>query len=726
MRRPETHLISRRCFLKLIASTGLVIAMSADGLSAVLETSGKAKGTVFSPNAWLHISEKGEITIYCSQSEMGQGVLSVLPAIVADELDADWQRVQVRQAPVSPEYEDPVWKSQVTAGSASVRHFYLPLRRAGAQARQMLIAAAAEKWKVPYGECRTHKARVLHVPSGRSMGYGKLACLAAGLKGAVKPVLKPEKAFDLIGKSIPRIDSAAKINGTACYGMDVRVKNMLYCVMKRPRCYGAIPVRVDSSRALETPGLEKLFRIADKIAVVARSPFSAIRARDRLKIRWKGGEDPGLGEIKIQQIINSALDRPGKVHTRRGRLRKAVENSYVIHQADYFLPYLAHACMEPMNCTASVSGKQCRIWAPCQNQSDIMEAAREETGLGPENIDIITTFMGGSFGRRFEVDFIREALQVATRVKRPVKLFWTRDDDFRHDYFRPANSARIKAGVDSTGNITFWQHKVAAPSVYWRIAPSLLADGIDPSAVESIHNSAYSFPVLHLEYVWIKDLAPPLGFWRSVGNSHNCFTIESFMDELAFRTGMDPLEFRLRNLKHHPRAARVLETAAQKAGWDTGPRRGQALGLCQHFLVYTYVAAVAEVSVDKKSGQVRVHRIVCAVDCGKAVNPAVVRQQIEGGMVFGLSAALKEWVSFSGGGVETAGFSDYPLLTMSETPEVEVHIVESGSPPTGVGEVGTAPVAPAVANAVFRAAGVRIRTLPMTRTRIRTELERTG
>ena len=726
MNEKELEKLSRRAFLRFLGSTGLLISVPGQGLSAVLDTKERGSRALFSPNAWLFIGQDNKITIFCSQCEIGQGVFTVLPAIVADELDADWKKVRIRQAPVSSEYEDPVWESQVTAGSASVHHFYSILRRAGAQARQMLVAAASGIWKVPQSECKTRKGRVIHVPSGRSLSYGSLARAASSISPVRDVVLKREDQFTLIGKGLPRVDASLKINGKARYGMDVRVEGMLYCVLKRPPAFGARPEDINLSGIASVSGVHSIFKVENKVAVVADSPFSAIEAAERLKVKWKGAADPNLDDKKIGRVLRSALKRKGRVHTNRGDVAKAQRESALIHETSYFLPYLAHATMEPMNCTAYVTGKRCRIWAPSQNQSAVLEAARKETGLSPHDIDIETTFMGGSFGRRFEVDFVREALKVAKRVKRPVKLFWTREDDFTNDFYRPANASFIRAGVNRDGRITFWQHKVAAPSVYWRIEPSLLEDGIDPSAVESIHNSAYSFPALHLEYVWLKELVPPLGFWRSVGNSHNCFTVESTIDELSYRLGIDPLEFRLRNLKSHPRAARVLSVAAEKAGWYKGPKKGQALGICQHFLVYTYIAVVAEVSVDARNGKIKVHRMVAAVDCGRAVNPLVVKQQIEGGLLFGLSAALKEQVSFSGGGVTTTGFSDYPILTMSETPEVEVHVVDSSNEPTGVGEVGTAPAAPSVANALFRASGLRVRTLPMTPSNIRSLFETRG
>ena len=712
-------IFTRRRFLELIASVGLTVAVSSEGLTAVIRDRGKYQNSAsFMPNAWLNITQDDRITIYCSQCELGQGVLTVLPMIVAEELEADWKKIMVVQAPVSRQYQDPVWESQVTAGSASVKHFYLPLRKAGAQARHMLIAAAAEMWKVPEAECKAFNGHILHEKTGLKTCYGALVTMAARQTPRQHVKLKKESSFRFIGSSLPRLDTPSKVFGTARYGMDVRFPGMLYCVLVRPPRFGSRPSRFSSDDILSLPGIKSVFQVDKNIAVTGRSISHVLKAKDMLHVHWTEGYRKDLDNALVAETLRKALKRKGTVKCNRGDLEGGLAAAYTVHCADFFLPYLAHAQMEPLNCTVFMDGKRCRIWAPCQNQTDIMTTAIDETGLPPDKIDINITFMGGSFGRRYEVDFVREAIMVAKKVQTPIKLFWTREDDFRHDVYRPANAAGIKAGIDRSGNILAWKHKVAAPSVYERIAPSLLKDGIDPSAVESIHNSAYSFPNLLLEYVWIKELPPPLGFWRSVGNSHNCFTIESFMDELAARAGIDPLEFRLKNLKDSPRARRVLEVAAEKAGWHSGVQKGQAMGICQHYLVYTHIAMTAEVSVNRGNGKIKVHRIVCAVDCGRAVNRAVVREQVEGGILFGLSAALKEEVKFSGGGTVTGNFDDYPVLTMSETPELEVHLVESGEAPTGVGEVGTAPVAAAVANAVFRAAGTRIRTLPMTPERV--------
>ena len=483
-----------------------------------------------------------------------------------------------------------------------------------------------------------------------------------------------------------------------------------------------------SKKVQGLPRIERIFSIGNKVAIVGTDISSVIRARKEIDARWGRGRDDSFDNKKIGLFLKRALNHKGTVKTNRGDWKAGLRSSRVVHKAEYFLPYLAHAQMEPLNCTVLFTGKHCRIWTSCQNKSDIMAVAKRVTGLSEKDIEINITFIGGSFGRRFEVDYVKEALEVSVkaRLRKPIKLFWTREDDFKNDFYRPANCARIIGGCDSNGLIRSWIHKVVAPSVYERIEPSLLKGGIDPSAVESIHNSSYNFRNLFLEYVWMKDMPPPLGFWRSVGNSHNSFMVESFIDELSFKAGIDPLEFRLKNLKKSPRARGVLELVAKKLGWWEKPQKGQALGISQHYLVYTYIALGAEVSVDESSGKIKVHKIVSAVDCGRAVNKAVVKEQIEGGILFGLSAALKEEVRFSKGGTSTKNFFDYPILTMSETPPVEVYLIESGERPTGVGEVGTAPVAPAIANAVFGAVGARIRELPLTPERVLAHLQNKG
>ncbi len=713
--------LSRRQFLKgFFGAAGLTLVEWRDSLGAILVTKDQDVCTErlsgFSPNGWLHISFDDTITIFCSQCEIGQGVFTSLPMIVAEELEADWSCVRVKQAPVADQYMDPVWKTQVTAGSASASHFFMPLRKAGAAAKQMLIAAAAKKFGISPTECQAFKGRVTDVTTGRSISYGKLVSIAAGLAVPADPPLKEEKDFNLLGTSPKRLDSFAKVNGSAKYGMDIHIPGMLYAVTCRPPAYGAKLIGLNKQAALKVRGVNKIVKFSRGVAICATTIQAAQKGLNELVPNWSKGVKPTWQSSSIYEILGRELDVEGVVKTSRGRPDEMLKKSKKEWHANYFLPYLAHATMEPMNSTVHLQKDRCTIWAPCQNQGDLLEMAVKETGLKPEQIDIKITFIGGSFGRRYEVDFVKDAIEIAKALNRPVKLMWSREEDFRHDYFRPANCAHIRAGLDDNGLITAWKHKVVAPSVYARIAPSLLKDGIDPSAVESIHNSAYDFEHLHLEYVWIKeDQAPvPVGFWRSVGNSHNCFTVESFMDELAWQAGRDPLQFRLDHLKGSPRARKVLETAAQKAEWPGKPRKNRALGISQHYLVYTYIAVVADVSVEPETGSIRVHKVICAVDCGRALHPTIVKQQVEGGILFGLSAALKEEVQFSNGGVSTANFDDYPILTISETPEVDVHIVESGEKVTGVGEVGTAPIAPAVANAIFAAAGIRLRSLPIT------------
>jgi len=415
----------------------------------------------------------------------------------------------------------------------------------------------------------------------------------------------------------------------------------------------------------------------------------------------------------LEKDLMVRMSGQGTVAKSQGDVKTALASAAKKVESFFLLPYLSHATMEPMNCTASVTAERCDVWAPTQNQSGIKGMAMKVTGLKPEQVFVHTTYLGGGFGRRFETDFAEEAVNISKAAGKPVKVVWTREEDIQHDFYRPANYTKIEAGLNDKGMVTAWSHKIVCPSIFSRVFPSMMKNGIDNAAVEGVADLEYEVPNILAEYVRI-DLPVPVGFWRSVGASHNGFIIESFVDELAAAAKKDPLEFRLGLLQKHPRAKRVLETAAQKAGWGRKPAKGQALGIAYHLSFESYVAQVAEVSVDKASGNITVHKITCAVDCGSVINPNTVIAQMEGGIIMGLSAALKEKMQFSNGGVETTNFGDYELLRMSETPEIEVHIVTSKDPLGGIGEPGVPPVAPAVANAVFAATGARLRSLPMT------------
>jgi isoquinoline 1-oxidoreductase beta subunit len=549
--------------------------------------------------------------------------------------------------------------------------------------------------------------------TGKSLSYGKLVFEASRLPVPQNPTLKKEGQFKYIGKAMPRLDVPEKSTGRALFGLDTMVPGMLYAVMARPPQFGASVASINKEAAKQVKGVQAVIDGPRGIAVVADTLDAAWKGRAALNATWKDAQSPALDTAMLEKELAGKINEPGVVAASRGDAKTALAAAAKKVAAEYRTPYLAHATMEPMNCAASVTAERCDIWAPTQNQGGIRNMAIRLTGLKPEQVFVHTTYLGGGFGRRFEMDFAEEAANIAKIAGKPVKVVWTREEDLQYDFYRPANFTRIEAGLDDKGRVTAWSHKIVCPSIFARVFPSMMKDGIDNAAVEGVTDLEYEVPNLLAEYARI-DLPVPVGFWRSVGASHNGFIIESFVDELAAAAGRDPLEFRLGLLQKHPRAKRVLETAAQKAGWGKKPAKGQALGIAYHLSFGTYVAQVAEVSVEKSTGKVTVHKITCAVDCGSVINPDTVAAQMEGAIIMGLSAALKEKVEFAAGGVRTANFGDYDLLRMSETPEIDVHIVTSKDALGGIGEPGVPCAAPAVANAVFAATGVRLRSLPMT------------
>jgi isoquinoline 1-oxidoreductase beta subunit len=525
------------------------------------------------------------------------------------------------------------------------------------------------------------------------------------------PRLKAADEFAYIGRSLPHLDLIPKVNGTAAFGLDHFTEPMLYAVCARPPVFGAEILSADSKAAENLPGVRQVIRMNQTLAVCAESLEAAWHGRDLLDVSWSAGSQPDLSNVSLEKLFLAHLDQPGSIAQQTGDVQHHLSTSPHQHKAEYILPYLAHATMEPMNCLAHVRQGSCEIWAPLQNQSKALETAAELTGLPPEKILIHITFLGGGFGRRLETDFVAEAVRLSRDSGWPVKLVWSREEDFCYDFFRPMTATRILAGLDHQGRIQAWDHTIAAPSIYARSYPAALKKGFDPAAVDGVRHLIYHIPHLRVNYVQV-NTPIPVGPWRSVGHSHNAFTVESFIDELANLAGRDPLEFRLAHLPPNSRAARVLALAADKAGWGKPLDPAQARGIAQHFSFGSYVAQVAEVSVDDKSGKINVNRVVCAVDCGSVVNPDTVIAQMEGGILFGLSAALQEQVRFAQGGVKTRNFSDYRLLTIPQTPAIEVHIVTSGDPFGGIGEPGVPPIAPAVANAYFAATGRRLRRTP--------------
>jgi isoquinoline 1-oxidoreductase beta subunit len=709
MSRPVT----RRDFLKKsLAGAGLTIAVSITPFGHKIFARGESEKEIsFKPSVWLQISPDNTITVSVNKSEMGQGVYTSLPMIVAEELDADWKQITVKSAPANDAYNDPVWGSQGTGGSTSIRHMHDTLQKAGAAAREMLVKAAAQKWGIEESDCETSSGMVHNKKDGRSILYGALTEKAAQMQVPQQPKLKTGHS-KLIGTSIARLDIPAKVNGSAVFGFDVQIQGMLYGTVERPPAYGAKVISYDKEAPLKISGMRHIVPITRGIAVCADTIDAAWNGKKALKTIWDRGLQPTMDTKSLESDLLSHLDNNGLAARNDGNVTDALKKATKRVEAVYLLPYLSHMNMEPMNCTAFVRQDTCDVWVPTQNQTGVLELAKKISGLKPDQIHVHTTYLGTGFGRRFETDVVEEALEISKATGKPVKVIWTREEDMKNDFYRPGNSCRIEGALDDKGNLIAWSHKVVVPSIFARAMPRAVKNGIDPAAVEGIENMHYEIENMRVEYVRI-DTPVPVGFWRSVGSTHNAFTVESFIDEMANAAGRDPLEFRLSLLKNNARLRRLLETVAEKAGWGKQPKTGQAFGIAQHFCFGSYVAQIAEVSVNAQNGQIKVHRVVCAVDCGRVINPDTVKAQMEGGIIMGLSTALKEKVEFADGGVRSTNLHNYEVLRMNETPEIDVHIVASNEKLGGIGEPGVPPISPAVANAVFKATGARLRRLPM-------------
>ena len=723
--------VSRRDFLKgSLAATGLTIAVSVTPLGYRLLNASEKRGSIsgFNPNVWFEITPDNVVRITLGSSEMGQGSHTALAMIIADELEADWKQVQVQMGTPRKEFTNPVMLEQITVASSAVRGFYDILREAGAAGRAVLVKAAASTWSVPESECKAFNGTVKHSSSGRSFTYGALCQKAAKLKLAKQPTLKKENEFRYMGKSMPRVDIAGKVSGKAIFGLDVNLPDLHYAVLARPPAYGAKQLSSDEKAALAIKGVKKVVPTPDGPAVCAESLDAAWKGRDALNVKWDKGSHPDMDNDYIEKSFMTDLDKPGSPAKEKGDAKKAIEGAERKVQATYFLPYVAHTPMEPMNCTAHVRPDGCDIWAPTQIQTvPHMIIAPDITGLPPEKIKLHTTYLGGGFGRRADPDFIVEALIVGKALGKPVKVVWTREEDIKYDLFRSAMSHRIEGGLDNEGRLIGWSHKVVAGPISKRINADFIKNGVDPMSLWGLldfpnspaYNSeiSYAIPNFYVEFL-LSDLPIPVCPWRSIQNAPNAFAIESFMDELAHAARKDPLEFRLQALGNNKRARRVLETVAEKANWGKPVPKGQGRGIAYHRCFGSFVAEVADVSVNEQDGTFKVDRVFAAVDCGPAIHPFNIKTQIEGAITIALSTVLREEVQFSKGGVESANFEDYNPIRITEIPDIEVHIVKSNDKIGGIGEPGTPPLAPAVANAIFNAAGARVRRLPITPERI--------
>jgi CO/xanthine dehydrogenase Mo-binding subunit len=711
--------VSRREFVTILAAGGgLLLGYRAEGQGAgSTATTASTPGAIapgFAPNAFIRIASDGSITLITPQAEMGQGTHTSMPMLLAEELEVALDQVRVEHAPPDDRlYGNPFFAIQMTGASSSVRAFYDPLRHAGATARTMFVAAAAASWNVDPTPCRAQKGVVTHMPTGRILTYGALAVQAAALPVPDQVALKDPKDFTLIGTPAKRLDTPSKVNGTAQYGIDVRLPGMLIATVAASPIRGGRVAGLDEAKATSVPGVRQIVRLDDVVAVVADHMWAAKQGLAALALRWDDGPNAKLGTADIVQGLAKASQTAGVTARKDGDPASALAGATKKVEAVYESPFLAHVTMEPINCTVHVRKDGCEVWTGSQVLSRAQATAAEVTGFPLEQIVVHNHLLGGGFGRRLEVDYVTQAVRIAKQVEAPVKVVWTREEDVQHDVYRPYYYDRIAAGLDSRGRPVAWTHRMVGPAIIARYLPPAFKGGIDPDAVDGAVQLLYEIPAIQVEHVRHEEPVLNTGFWRGVGVTHNTFVIESFIDELAAASKQDPVAFRRTLLGKSPRAMAVLDLAAQEAGWGKPLPRGNGRGMALLYSWWgTYLAQVAEVEVTD-SGEVRVHRIVCAVDCGRIVNPEIVRAQIESGVVYGISAALWGEVTLKNGRVEQSNFHNYRVLRMNEAPPIEVHLVGNEEAPGGIGEPGTAVTAPALSNAIYAATGKRLRKLPL-------------
>jgi isoquinoline 1-oxidoreductase beta subunit len=658
------------------------------------------------PSSYIHIGTDDTVTLMIVKAEMGQGTVTSLSMLLAEELDCDWKRVRTEFAPVDPA----LYGVQGVYGSSSIRTMYAPLRQVGAMGRSMLVDAAAQKWNVDRSLLRTENGFVLNPPAGARLSYGSLTLDAAALPVPANVSLKDPKQFKLIGRSIKRLDTRAKVNGSALFGIDARQPGMLYAAMARCPVFGGKVASFDATKAKATPGVKNVVQVSRGVAVVAENTWAAMQGRNALQIQWDEGPNAGQSSAKISKLFADLIEQPGgAVAKKTGDAEAALAGSAKKLEAVYEAPYLSHAPMEPMNCTAVVTADRCEVWASTQGQTTARQTAAQITGLKPESVTVNTLFMGGGFGRRSGADFVTEAVEVAKAMPGvPIKLTWSREDDMQHDQYRPAAYVKFAGALDAEGWPAVMTAKVACPSFGSGFGGGRGGNGVDSTAVEGIHTLEYAIPNFQVDF-HRADAGIPTTYWRAVGYTQNTFFAESFLDELAAAGGKDPVELRRRLLAGSPRLLGVLNVAAEKANWGK-PAAGRFQGVSVVNNIGSFTAQVAEVSVEK--GKLRVHRVVCAVDCGHVVNPSIITQQIESGIVYGLSA-MKSAITIEQGRVQQGNFDTFTVVRIDEMPKVEVHIVETDNNPGGIGEASVPGILPAVFNAVYAATGKRIRRLPM-------------
>ena len=669
------------------------------GLVVAFELPSRSRAAASKLNAYVHVGSDDVVTLFIAKGEMGQGTVTSISQLLAEELECDWKKIRTEFPGVSREYG-----FQGVVGSASIRTGWEPLRKAGATAREMLISAAAQRWGVDPSKCRAESSAVVNLENGQRLSYGALADDAAKIAPPANAKLKEPEQFRLIGKPVKRLDTPSKVDGSATFGLDVRRPGMLYAVVARCPVFGGKVASFDDSKAKAVPGVKRVVQISSGVAVVAENTWSAMEGRRALSVQFDEAGRGSLDSAEISRHFADRMEKPGAVARKEGDAPAALASAAKKIEAIYEVPFLAHAPMEPLNCVAEVGPDSCEVWASTQMQTPARDIAAKVSGIAPEKTQVHTEYMGGGFGRRGGVDYIGEAVEIAKATGAPVKLTWSREDDLQHDLYRPASLTHFAGALDADGWPVALTSRIACPPF------GGLRDGLSRTGVEGVSTMPYAIPNLFVDYHAV-DPGIPVSFWRSVGYSQNVFFTESFLDELAAAGGKDPLEVRLRLLANQARLRAALQLAAEKGGWGKPLAAGRGRGLSVSNNIGSFTAQLAEVSVAKN--KVRVERVVCAVDCGHVVNPAIVEQQIQSGIVFGLTAALKGGITIDRGRVQQSNFDKYDALRIDEMPKIEVHIVSSKNAPGGIGEASTPGIAPAVANAIFAATGKRIRRLPI-------------
>lgn len=713
---PSVNGLSRRRFLQagVAAGGGLLLSVSlpfADGDAEAADT--------FAPNAFIRIGGDGEIVLTMPYVEMGQGTYTSIPMLIAEELEVDLQQVRLEHAPPNEKlYANPLLGVQATGNSNAIRGAWQPLRQAGATARTMLVSAAAKRWNVDPASCHAQSGEVLHAATGRRVKYGELAADAARMPVPERVTLKRPEDFKLIGTPAKRLDTPAKVNGTAVYGIDARPPSVKIATLAQSPVFGGRLKSVDETAAKVVKGVRQIVRLDDAVAVVADHMGAAEKGLAALKIEWDDGPHAKLATEEIARELEQATLGSGAVAQNIGDIDKAMASAVTKVEATYQVPFLAHATMEPMNCTVHFRKDACEIWIGSQAMARVQAMAAKAAGLPAEKVIVHNHLIGGGFGRRLEADGAIRAVEIAKHVDGPVKVVWTREEDIQHDMYRPYWFDRLSAGLDAKGMPVAWNHRFAGSSVLTRWAPPMFKNGLDPDTTEGAIDLVYDLPNFHVEYVRVEPPGIPTAFWRSVGPSHNVFVTESFIDELAAAAKQDAVAYRRALLDKSPRAKAVLDLAAEKAGWGQPLPERVGRGVALQFVFATYLAHVAEVEV-AKDGAVRVRRVVCALDCGTVVNPDTVQAQIQSGIIFGTTAALYGEITLKNGRVEQTNFDTYQMLRMNEAPAIEVHIIKSAEPPGGMGETGTSAIVPAIANAIFAATGKRLRKMPVDTTALK-------